>query len=257
MTIHGFESLGDVLKKLGVALPAATTVPEPDPSPTCLKCRDAGYVSQDGRAVECFACGIVQTRRMARIWSSSAIPETMRGYTLESFAERSGKHELAADIRAVWADSARWLLLVGHVGLGKTGLAIALLNEHLRAGAAGLYVVTPTFLSRIRATYTRTNDGEVDEMDVLASVTEAPLLVLDDLGKVALSGWGQEKVFTIINERYLHGRRTILTSNLDMHDTETVCKDSCRCLEGHLDPATWDRIRGMSEVFRLTGESLR
>ena len=259
MTTHGFESFGDVLKKLGVTLPPPGALPlDPDPEPACLKCRDAGYVSHDGRAVECFACGVVQSRRMARIWSSSQVPETMRGYSLDSFAARSGKHQLVADVRAAWEDSARWLLFVGPVGLGKTGLAISLLNDHLRTGAPGLYVVTPTFLSRIRATYTRVKDGEVDELDVLASVTDAPLLVLDDLGKVALSPWGQEKLFTVVNERYLAGRRTIVTSNLDLHDPETWCKDACRCLESHLDAATWDRLRGMSgEVFRLTGESLR
>lgn len=258
MPTHGFESFGEVLKRLGVTLPPPGALPpDPDPDPSCLRCRDAGWVSQDGRAVECFACGIVQTRRAVRIWASSAVPETMRHYSLDSFAARSGKPQLADDVRATWDDSTRWLLFLGPVGLGKTGLAISLLNEHLRTGAAGLYVVTPTFLSRIRSTYTRTRDGEVDELDVLASVIEAPLLVLDDLGKVALSPWGQEKLFTVVNERHLHGRRTIVTSNLDLHDTETWCKDGCRCLEAHLDPATWDRVRGMSEVFRLTGESLR
>ena len=79
MATHGFESFGDVLKRLGVTLPPPGSLPpEPDPDPSCLKCRDAGYVSLDGRAVECFACGVVQTRRMARIWSSSAVPRCSR-----------------------------------------------------------------------------------------------------------------------------------------------------------------------------------
>jgi hypothetical protein len=259
MPTHDFESLGSVLQRLGVAVPPpGEHLPaEPDPDPSCLKCRDVGWVSQDGRAVECFACGVVTTRRMARIWAGSRVPEAMRGYSLESYLERTGDAPLVENIRAVWDATDRWLLFVGPVGLGKTGLAIALLNDHLRTGAAGLYVVTPTFLSRIRATYTRSGDGEVDELDVLASVNEAPLLVLDDLGKTALSPWGQEKLFTLVNERYLNGRRTIVTSNLDLHDTERACKDGCRCLEAHLDPATWDRIRGMSEAFSLSGESLR
>lgn len=255
MTANGFESLGDVLKRLGIRFETSPEAVAPAP-PSCERCRDGGYLRRDvpatdrefGRPVEC-PCGVVQTRRMTKIWASSQIPSTMRHYSLASFALLSGKQQLVDDVRASWAGGDRWLLLCGPVGLGKTGIAVSLLLEEMRAGSAGLYVVTPTFLSRIRATYTRTKDGgEVDELDVLASVIEAPLLVLDDLGKVALSEWGQEKLFTVVNERYLAGRRTIVTSNLDTEDGS---------LEEHLWPATWDRIRGMSDIFRLTGASLR
>lgn len=267
MPDHGFESLGDILGKLGVKnliggdATDETGYVEPI---VCPRCRDHGYLRRDvpshdpdfGRPVEC-SCGLIARRRYERIWAMSQVPASMRHFTLDSFAEASGKHELAADVRAAWDTTDRWLLFVGPVGLGKTGLAIALLLETIEAGIGGLYVVTPTFLSRIRATYTRTSDGEVDELDVLASVIEAPLLVLDDLGKVSLSEWGQEKLFTVVNERYLARRRTIVTSNLDVHDPETICKDRCTCLEAHLWEATWDRIRGQADVFRLTGESLR
>ena len=64
---------------------------------------------------------------MRRIWASSEIPPTMRGYSLASFVLRSGKQQLVDDVRAVWAESDRWLLLTGSVGLGKTGLAVSLL----------------------------------------------------------------------------------------------------------------------------------
>lgn len=232
-------------------------VPVDDPPPVeCPRCHDQGYVRRDvpagagdfGRCVEC-PCGIVQTRRMRRIWASSQIPPSMRGYSLASFVLHAGKQQLVDDVRESWASGDRWLLLCGAVGLGKTGIAVSLLLEAMHAGAEGLYVVMPSFLSRIRATYTRTKeDDSIDETDVLASVIQTPLLVLDDLGKVTLTEWGQEKLFTVVNERYIAGRRTIVTSNLDTEDGS---------LEAHLWPATWDRIRGMSDVFRLTGESLR
>ncbi len=232
-------------------------VPIDEPPPVeCPRCHDQGYLRRDvtavaddfGRLVEC-PCGIVQTRRMRRIWASSQIPTTMRGYSLASFVLHAGKQQLVDDVRESWAAGDRWLLLCGPVGLGKTGIAVSLLLEAMHAGSGGLYVVMPSFLSRIRATYTRgKDDEEVDETDVLASVIEAPLLVLDDLGKVTLTEWGQEKLFTVVNERYLAGRRTIVTSNLDPEDGS---------LEAHLWPATWDRLRGMSDVFRLTGDSLR
>lgn len=259
MTDHGFESIGDVLKRLGVALPDGPVAAEDRaPDPTCSRCRDAGFLRRNvhsehpdfGRVIEC-PCGLVVRRRSSRIWEMSQVPASMRGYTLDSFLahpKNADKAQLAADVADAWTGTDRWMLFVGPVGVGKTGLAVSLLMDAIRTDLSGLYVVTPTFLSRIRATYTRVKDGEVDEQDVLASVIEAHVLVLDDLGKVALSEWGQEKLFTVVNERYIRGRRTIVTSNLDTQDGT---------LEEHLWAATFDRIRGMSEVFRLTGESLR
>ena len=65
----------------------------------------------------------------------------MRGYSLASFVLRSGKQQLVDDVRAVWAESDRWLLLTGSVGLGKTGLAVSLLLEAMHAGADALGAV--------------------------------------------------------------------------------------------------------------------
>lgn len=255
MTTHGFESLGDVLKRIGVTLEPLRDGESVDdyPNAECTRCNDTGWLRQDvpamhaefGRTVEC-PCGLIQTRRMQRMWHYSEIPPTMRHYTLESFVDRSGKRDLADDIRRVWDETEQWLLLCGPVGVGKTGIAISLLLEMTTRLRSGLYVVTPTFLSRIRSTYGKEADG--DERDVMDVAIQSRILVLDDLGKVALTEWGQEKLFTLINERYLSGRRTIVTSNLDTEDGS---------LEAHLWPATWDRIRGESSIFRLTGESLR
>lgn len=258
-----FESLGDILgrsdfaglvERIRQAGGASGGADAPPTAERCSRCLDAGLVRRDvpvghpdfGRLVEC-PCGIVAERRRDRIWRSAQVPESMRGYTLDSFADLTGKHRLVADLRTWQQDGRRSLLLVGAVGLGKTGLAIALLLDAIRAGRSGQYVVAPSFLARIRATYGGAADG-VDELAVLDSLIGTDVLVLDDLGKVRLSDWGQEKLYTVVNERVVAERPTIVTSNLDTEDGS---------IEAHLWPATWDRIRGSSLVIRLTGESLR
>ena len=254
MATHGFEAIGDVLKRIGVSLDVAPGVDdEPSPFADCRRCNDTGWLRRDvpaahtdfGRTVEC-PCGVIQTRRMQRMWQYSEIPPTMRHFTMESFVDCSGRRELADEIQRVWDDTDKWLLLCGPVGVGKTGIAISLLLQMTTRLRSGLYVVTPTFLSRIRSTYGK--NGDADERDVMDAAIQCRVLVLDDVGKVALTDWGQEKLFTLINERHLAGNRTIITSNLDIKDGS---------LEAHLWPATWDRIRGMSVVFSVSGESLR
>lgn len=247
MTAHGFESLGDALKRMGIKLPVGTAAVEDEPAPVvgCSRCKDAGWLSRQGVAVEC-PCGLVAFRRTERVFAQSAVPLSMRCWTLQSFADRSGRHALAADIRNVWDTTDRWLLLTGPVGVGKTGIAVSLLNEHLARGDGGLYVVAPTLLERIRSTYDA--DEKVSESTVMTALTQTPLLLIDDLGKVKLTEWGQEKLYTLISERYGARRRTIVTSNYGLADGR---------LEAHLWDATFDRLRGASELFEIDGASLR
>ena len=64
----------------------------------------------------------------------------------------------------------------------------------------------------MRDTYNRSVDET--EMDVLAPVLQADLLVLDDLGAERTSEWVQETLGLVVNTRYNERRPTIFTSNL-------------------------------------------
>lgn len=183
-------------------------------------------------------------RAAARIWETAEVPPKLRRYVLESAPAVIADPALGALLRQ-WQDRDRaWLWLWGGVGTNKTGLAVSLLMEALAAGGSGLYVPMPTFLDRIRATYDRAHtDGGPGETDVMRSAVGVDLLVLDDLGKVPLTAWGREKLFTLVNERDVHERRTIVTTNLAPDQ-----------LGEHVGDATLDRIRGNAKDA-VSGES--
>lgn len=259
---HGFQSIGHILHNIDLRAAfdrLATVTAESEAvvdvldEPACPRCRDVGLLRRDvaaghpefGQPIEC-PCGLIAARRGLRIWEASQIPAAFKSFTLDSYAALSGRNQLVSDLRE-WQASDRWLLLTGDVGVGKTGIAVSILIDAMRHGSAGLYVTTPMFLSRLRATY-REQGEDVDEMAILASVTSVPLLVLDELGVVRLSEWGMEKIWTVINERWLAGRRTIVTSNLRIEDGS---------LEAYLGTRTLDRIRGLADIVTLNGSSLR
>ena len=105
------------------------------------------------------------------------------------------------------------LLLFGPHGVGKTHLAVGILKEVIRTkGARGFFFETRELLKLVRDTYNRAN--EESEMDVLAPVLDADLLVLDDLGAEKTSEWVQETLGLVVNTRYNARRATIFTSNL-------------------------------------------
>jgi DNA replication protein DnaC len=105
------------------------------------------------------------------------------------------------------------LLLFGPHGVGKTHLAVGILKDVIRKkGARGYFFETRELLKLVRDTYNRSNEDT--EMDVLAPVLDADLLVLDDLGAEKTSEWVQETLGLVVNTRYNARRATIFTSNL-------------------------------------------
>jgi DNA replication protein DnaC len=107
-----------------------------------------------------------------------------------------------------------WLLLEGTYGCGKTHLAAAIANARLEFEEAVLFITTPDLLDHLRSTFGPTSEVGYDEL--FDRVRNAPLLILDDLGAESPTPWAQEKLFQIINHRYLHRLNTVITTNVDV-----------------------------------------
>ncbi len=107
-----------------------------------------------------------------------------------------------------------WLLLEGTYGSGKTHLAAAIGNVRLNHGDMVLFVTAPDLLDHLRSTYGPTSEIGYDQM--YDRIANAQLLVLDDLGAENPSPWAQEKLFQLLNHRYVHHLPTIVTTNVDL-----------------------------------------
>ena len=104
-----------------------------------------------------------------------------------------------------------WLLLMGKYGCGKTHLAAAIANQAVALGVPTLFLTVPDLLDWLRFAYSDQNDNAFEErFDEIRNVT---LLVMDDFGTQNVSAWAQEKLFQIINYRYINRLATVITSN--------------------------------------------
>lgn len=113
-----------------------------------------------------------------------------------------------------------WLMFSGPSGSGKTHLAAAIVNRALENGQHSFFVFVPDLLDHLRSTYTSSSEISYDQL--FEQVRNAPLLVLDDLGTQSSTSWAQEKIYQIINYRYVNKLPTIFTisqpiENLDSH----------------------------------------
>jgi len=110
-----------------------------------------------------------------------------------------------------------WMVLLGSYGCGKTHLAAAVSNTAVENGVPALFITVPDLLDSLRFTY---NDPEVSFEDRFERIRTAPLLILDDFGTQNATPWAQEKLFQIINYRYINQLPLVVTSNLPLESIE-------------------------------------
>ena len=137
-------------------------------------------------------------------------------------------------------------------GVGKTHLAVGILKAAIRSkGARGYFFETRELLQLVRDTYNRSVDET--EMDVLAPVLKADLLVLDDLGAERTSEWVQETLGLVVNTRYNERRPTIFTSNL----VDSPDNTDPRSFIFQLGARTRSRLLEMCDWVEMQGVDVR
>jgi DNA replication protein DnaC len=111
-----------------------------------------------------------------------------------------------------------WLLLEGAYGCGKTHLAAAIANACVQRGVPTLFITVPDLLDSLRFAY---NDPETTFEQRFEDIRGADLLVMDDFGTQNATPWAQEKLFQIINSRYINKLPTVITTNLILDEIES------------------------------------
>ena len=111
-----------------------------------------------------------------------------------------------------------WLFIQGGYGCGKTHLAAAIANASLSKGTPVLFVNVPDLLDYLRAAYNPSAEETYDQR--FNEVRDAPVLILDDLGTQNATAWAEEKLYQILNARYVFKRPTVITTNLDLDELD-------------------------------------
>jgi DNA replication protein DnaC len=161
-----------------------------------------------------------------RLYSLSHLDE-LKGLTFESFQPRGrkGLGEIQADTLERAFNQARhyaqslngWLLLQGGYGCGKTHLAAAIANFAVGMGVPTLFLTVPDLLDTLRFSYASEDTTFEQRFD---EIRNASLLVLDDFGTQNATPWAQEKLFQIVNYRYINKLPLVVTTNLMLDEIE-------------------------------------
>lgn len=187
-------------------------------------------------------------RSLARIPQRFA-SKTLAGYQVENDGQRVAVAACAdyIDEFSRHRRAGRCMLLLGNVGTGKTHLGCAIVNtlidQHM---VKAIYRTVGTILGDIRETFANQITGA--EAYIMRQLTDADLLVLDEVGATKKSEFELATLFSIINGRYEQGRPTVIISNLapgELGDAiGTRCLDRVRenaCIGVAFD---WESYRG-------------
>lgn len=113
----------------------------------------------------------------------------------------------------------RWLVLSGPVGVGKTHLAVAIAQHAIEQNSmAAYFAAVPDLMDHLRSSFAPGSEEGYDER--FEEIRTAQLLVLDDLGTENATPWAQEKLYQIINHRYVDRLPTVITTNVDIHSID-------------------------------------
>jgi DNA replication protein DnaC len=151
---------------------------------------------------------------LARATFASTEPEG-RGTAEESRA----RFRVAFDAARNYAEEPHgWFTLMGASGTGKTHLAAAIANRCMERGIPAFFTLVPDLLDHLRGTFSP--DNEVSYDDLFDQVKGVPLLVLDDLGVQKSTPWAQEKLFQVLNHRYVNSLSTVITTNVPLEQMD-------------------------------------
>lgn len=194
----------------------------------CPLCGGAGFVMADaplghpdfGKALPC-RCREQERlqRRLSALHSLSNLDALAR-LTFDTFIpepshltpEKAYNLRRALETCIFFAQSPEgWLLLSGVYGCGKTHLAAGIANARLALGEPVVFMVVPDLLDHLRATFNP--HSEVSYDNLFEQVRTSPLLILDDLGTQSSTAWAQEKLFQLLNYRYIARLSTVITTN--------------------------------------------
>lgn len=121
-------------------------------------------------------------------------------------------------------------------------------NELLKKGKTVLYQTAPVLLESV-IDYKMSKQKNYSE-NILKSVLESDLLIIDDLGTESLNSMKLSELFNIINTRILNLNqkitKTIISTNLNIND-----------IFNNYEERIGSRIAGYYDIYYFFGDDLR
>ena len=219
-----------------------------DPVYDCPDCKDTGYIN--GVKCHCFKQAIIDLlyeqsgiREMLEKENFSSLSyEYYEGESLERF--QNTVKECRNFIKTFDSDYHN-LFFYGTVGTGKSFLSGCIAKELIESGHSVIYFSA----SGLFETLSRNMFDYKNKDDVLRfheDLYGCDLLIIDDLGTEYTSNVAVSVFFSLLNERHLGQKSTIISTNLSLED-----------LRNRYSDRVFSRITNQYTICKFTGPDIR
>lgn len=230
-----------------------------DEKPACPICQDAGILP-DGGACRCLMAYYAreQNRRLSRLldlgsqsfdtfsfdWYSDQVWEQYGRSPLENMEMI---REICGNYAHTFGPKSGNMLFTGAPGLGKTFLSACIAREVSDLGFSVVYDTAAHVFQRFECEkFGRESALEENAWEDVGRYLHCDLLIMDDLGTEMRTDFVQAAFYRIVNDRLLHRRKTVLSTNLDMDG-----------IARRYGEAVLSRLRGEYQLLRFFGEDIR
>ena len=224
-----------------------------DESPICDRCGGSGYIGST--MCECLTelCRQEQKKELSVL---NVGKESFEQFRLDYYSQQIDP-ELGVSMRTVMEKTFRTcrsyaltfsekspnLLFSGGTGLGKTFLSACIARTVANNGYSVAYESAAHLFSNLeRAKF----GGDEEQRQNVLKYTACDLLIIDDLGTEMGGQFTTSALYTLVNDRILSGKPTIISTNLN---TEELAR--------RYSPQIASRLRGDYIRVAFVGEDIR
>lgn len=220
----------------------------------CKACQDTGYIENE-------MCRCMKHKIMDRLYDQSNVREVIRRENFDTFDVRlfsdevpagesdSPKENAMKNLKRAMdfaeAPEGENLLLYGGAGRGKTFLCNCIAKAVLEQGKTVLYLTAGQLFKQLEQMRFH-RDMEEEQTDWDTELLSVDLLIIDDLGTEFATMFTASELFRIINDRKLHKKPVVISTNLDY-----------KALMEQYSDRVMSRLIGEYTVMRFFGEDIR
>lgn len=215
---------------------------------TCPDCKDTGYIGNE--KCHCFKQKIVDT-----LYNKSNLRTLTRQnnfrimsrdyYKGDDLSRFNGAVKAAEDFINNFDTDYQNLFIYGTVGTGKSFLSICIADELLKKGHSVIYF-SSTGLFELLGEVTFNRDSRQDLQNVFGELLECELLIIDDMGTEMVNNFVLSKLFSLLNERDLRKKSTVITTNFALDQLQNTYSDRI-----------FSRVTGNYKLLKISGPDIR
>ena len=243
------KSLADLkAQKEQLLLDAGFSVNFLDPVFFFSDCQDTGYIGRE-------KCHCFRQAEISLLYEQSGIQDLLKqnNFSLLSYEYYRGE-ALALFQNAVktcqsfiknFNSDYHNLFFYGTVGTGKSFLSCCVAKELMDQGHSVIYFGATGLFDLLSNAAFHTKDRE-ERQNAYSDLYRCDLLIIDDLGTELTNQFTSSQLFSLLNERHLGKKSTLISTNFTLAQ-----------LRDRYSDRIFSRITSNFEVCRLAGEDIR